>query len=152
MQPSELVAILDQLRERIVDFSQAVAAAHERAALRALDRTARELRWLTIVAHEMAEDAWQRSLSALQDQLAGLSSSLPPDGLNLQRLVEQARSYWQGAGFGEATADLLTRCGRDAEDLQALGQAFRLLVEELSEVVPRLQPASEAGGTGGEAR
>lgn len=152
MQPSELVAILDQLRERLVDFGQAVATAHQRAALRTLDQTARELRWLAIVAHEIAEDAWQGSLSTLQDRLAGLSSSLPPDGLGLPRLVAQARGYWQGAGFREATADLLTRRGRDPEDLQALAHALQLLFEELAQVVPGLQPASEAGGTGREPR
>ena len=152
MQPSELVAILERLRERLVDFSQAVAAAHERAARRTLDRTARELRWLAILAHEMTEDAWQGSVSRLQDQLAGLSSGSAADELDLQRLAEQARRYWQGASFREASADLLTRRGRDPEDLQALGQALRLLFEELAQVVAGLQPAPEAGGTGGEAR
>lgn len=152
MQPSELVAILERLREQLVDFSQAVGTAHERAAKRALDRTTRELRWLAILSHEMAEDAWQGRLSSLQDHLADLSPAFAPEGLDLPRLIEQARSYWQGSGFREATADLLARYGRDPEDLQALAQALRLLWEELAQVVHDLQPASQAAGEGGEAR
>ena len=148
MQQSELVAILERLRERLVDFSQAVAAAHERAAMRTLDRTTRELRWLAILAHEMAEDAWQGRLSTLQDHLAGLSSGFAPEGQNLQRPAEQARCYRQGSDFREATADLLARRGRDPDALQALAQALRLLLDELAQVAQGLQPASEAPGRG----
>lgn len=151
MAKDDLVPVVERMREQLVDFHQAVARAHERAMERILEQASRQLRWLTLLAHEAAEDTWHCRLTALQELASGLpTADLESGALTPPALVQEARSYWQGASFPEAAADLLTRHGSGPEDLQALAEALRLLFHELARAVedPGTEPASETAGEG----
>lgn len=155
MQASDVVPILERMREQLVDFHEAVARAHERALTRTLEQASRQLRWLTALAHETVEDAWHGRLSALQELASGLpAAALESGALTPAALAREALTYWQGTSFREAATDLLTRRASRPEDLQALAQALALFFEELAGAVESDDPgpASEAGETEGEAR
>lgn len=134
MRADEIAETLERLRDRVGDFHRALAIAHHRAAARALEQAARELRWLAALSWDVAGDAWEHTLTALGEAALGLASasgSLAPENLNLSSLGARARGYWSGGAFPEAAADLLTREGSRPEDLEALARALALFLEEL---------------------
>lgn len=152
MPDSDMARILDELQQRLADFHRAVAQAHERAAARTLGQAARELRWLALLAHETAEDAWLRELAALQEAgEAEAAKTCTPARLGLAHLVERMRTYWEPPNFSEAAADLLTRRGGAVEDLPALARALTAFWEELTRAVEGTggRLTSEAGGERG---
>lgn len=153
MQASEVVPILQRLREQLVDFHQAVARAHERALLRTLEVATRQLRWLAILAHEVTEDSWHGRVASLQEVLSGLpTAAFESWALTVPALAQEAHDYWQGRNFAEAAADLLSRQGSTPEDLQALAQALALFFDELARTTAGTAPApsTDAGKAGGE--
>lgn len=152
MQADEIVPILERLREQLVDFHQAVARAHNRAFLRTLEEATRQLRWLAVLSHEVAEDTWHGKLTSLLELASGLpAAALESGSLTPAALAHEARTYWQSS-LPEAVSDLLSRHAGTAEDLQALARTLALLFEELARSVngPSSAPGREAGEAGGE--
>lgn len=68
MAKDDLVPILERMREQLVDFHQVVARAHERALMRIQEQATRQLRWLGLLAHELAEDTWYGKRTALLER------------------------------------------------------------------------------------
>ena len=155
MAKDDLVPILERMREQLVDFHQVVARAHERALMRIQEQATRQLRWLGLLAHELAEDTWYGKLTALLEWASGLpTTALESSALTPAALAEAARAYWQGPSFPEAVAHLVSRQATVIEDLQAIAQVLAVFLDELGRAAVSLHvaPSSEADGAGGEAR
>ena len=141
-------AQVEQAQEHLVDFHEAVKLAHQKASVRVLQDTARELAWLDEIAHSAAEDAWHAFLTAVREGLQGQSDSYPDgDPWVPAALYEQARRYWHES-FRDAVADLFSRVGQGPEDLQSLGRALGLFFEELARATEGL-PRESLGMPGG---
>ena len=139
----------DRLAEQLGAFHEAVAAAHQQAMTKVLEQAIRTLGWLTWVAHETAENAWQQKLAALQDVLRGLPSAaeaLSEKALASSTLAEQARRYWESQNFTNAVRDLLARQPADIQDLEALQQALRWFFEALAQATGDTPTSGRASG------
>ena len=144
MRDVEASQLADNLQQ-LGAFHQAVAVAHHQAVTRVIEHAMRTLRWLTVIAHETAQNAWQQKIAALQDYLAGLTSAaeaLSVDAVTPTALAAQTRAYWNRQEISHALRDLLAQDPADIRDLASLHLALTWFFDAL------IQAAGDAARSG----